>query len=80
MARHFSSAVALFALPAALAALHRGRIGESYILGGENVMLSQLLADVSAIVGRAPPRRPEPERTAATMPSATRCVKTGSRS
>lgn len=39
-----------------LAALHQGRIGESYILGGENVMFSQLLADISAIVGRAPPR------------------------
>ena len=45
-----------------LAALHRGRIGESYILGGENVMLSQLLADVSAIVGRAPPRWHIPRR------------------
>jgi dihydroflavonol-4-reductase len=35
-----------------LAALHRGRIGERYILGGENVTLRQLLLDIAAIVGR----------------------------
>jgi dihydroflavonol-4-reductase len=45
-----------------LAALHHGRIGESYILGGENVLFSQLLTDVAAMVGRAPPRWHIPRR------------------
>src|SRR6188768_1513438 len=35
-----------------LAALQRGRIGERYILGGENVTLRQMLLDIAAIVGR----------------------------
>jgi dihydroflavonol-4-reductase len=39
-----------------LAALRRGRIGERYILGGQNVSFSQLLADVAQLVGRRPPR------------------------
>ena len=38
-----------------LLALRRGRIGERYILGGENVFLSTMLADVANIVGRRPP-------------------------
>ena len=38
-----------------LAALRRGRIGERYILGGENVPLAAMLADVAAMVGRRPP-------------------------
>jgi dihydroflavonol-4-reductase len=39
-----------------LAALRRGRIGERYILGGENVHLGNMLADIAQIVGRRPPR------------------------
>jgi len=39
-----------------LAALARGRIGERYILGGENVYLRDMLADIAQLVGRAPPR------------------------
>jgi len=39
-----------------LAALRRGRTGERYILGGENVYLRDFLAAVAAIVGRRPPR------------------------
>jgi dihydroflavonol-4-reductase len=39
-----------------LAALHRGQIGERYILGGENVHLATMLADIAHIVGRRPPR------------------------
>jgi dihydroflavonol-4-reductase len=35
-----------------LAALRRGRIGERYILGGENVTLRQMLLDIAALVGR----------------------------
>ena len=38
-----------------LAALERGRVGERYILGGENVLLSAMLADIARIVGRRPP-------------------------
>ena len=39
-----------------LAALNRGTIGERYILGGENVALRQMLADIAQVVGRRPPR------------------------
>ncbi len=39
-----------------LAALKRGVIGERYILGGENVLLADMLAEISHIVGRRPPR------------------------
>ena len=39
-----------------LAALLNGRVGERYILGGENVPLSQMLADIAGLVGRAAPR------------------------
>jgi dihydroflavonol-4-reductase len=39
-----------------LAALRHGRIGERYILGGENVHLGTMLADIAQIVGRRPPR------------------------
>lgn len=38
-----------------LLALRKGRTGERYILGGENVLLSQMLADIARIVGRKPP-------------------------
>ncbi len=39
-----------------MVALHRGRIGERYILGGENVPFSQMLAEIAAMVGRSPPK------------------------
>ena len=38
-----------------LKALRQGRVGERYILGGENVLLSRMLADIAGIVGRKPP-------------------------
>jgi dihydroflavonol-4-reductase len=38
-----------------VAALHRGRIGERYILGGDNVFLADMLADIARLVGRRPP-------------------------
>jgi dihydroflavonol-4-reductase len=38
-----------------LLALERGRIGERYILGGENLPLQQMLADIAALTGRKPP-------------------------
>jgi dihydroflavonol-4-reductase len=39
-----------------LAALRQGEIGERYILGGENVFLLAMLADIAELVGRRPPR------------------------
>src|SRR5438045_4267601 len=39
-----------------VAALERGVLGERYILGGENVLLAELLRDVARLVGRRPPR------------------------
>ncbi len=38
-----------------LAALRRGEIGERYILGGENVLFSDMLAAIAGIVGRKAP-------------------------
>ncbi|PTB22631.1 NAD-dependent dehydratase [Trinickia symbiotica] len=38
-----------------LLALERGRIGERYILGGENLPLQQMLADIATRTGRKPP-------------------------
>ncbi len=39
-----------------VAALRRGMIGERYILGGENVLLADMLADIARLTGRRPPR------------------------
>jgi dihydroflavonol-4-reductase len=38
-----------------LLALERGRIGERYILGGENLPLQQMLADIAGLTGRKAP-------------------------
>ena len=38
-----------------VAALERGRVGERYILGGDNVFLADMLADIARLVGRRPP-------------------------
>lgn len=38
-----------------LLAFDKGRIGERYILGGEDVMLGDMLAAIAALVGRKPP-------------------------
>jgi dihydroflavonol-4-reductase len=38
-----------------LQALERGRIGERYILGGQNLTLREILAQISNLVGRRPP-------------------------
>ena len=42
-------------------ALERGRIGENYILGGENLLLKDVLALISDVAGRSPPRIRLPE-------------------
>jgi dihydroflavonol-4-reductase len=39
-----------------LLAFHRGRIGERYVLGGQDMSLKQILDEVARLVGRAPPR------------------------
>jgi len=39
-----------------LAALDRGKIGENYILGGSDVSLRTMLADVARLTGRKPPK------------------------
>jgi dihydroflavonol-4-reductase len=39
-----------------LAALQKGRVGERYILGGQDVLLGEMLADIARLVGRAPPK------------------------
>jgi len=39
-----------------LAALRHGKIGERYILGGENVFLRDMLGEIARISGRRPPR------------------------
>jgi dihydroflavonol-4-reductase len=38
-----------------IAALRRGRIGERYILGGENLTLGQMLAEIARLAGRRAP-------------------------
>lgn len=36
---------------------HRhGKIGERYVLGGQNMMLAEILSEIAALVGRKPPR------------------------
>jgi dihydroflavonol-4-reductase len=45
-----------------LAALQRGRIGERYILGGEDVLFSDMLSEIARVVGRTPPRWRFPRR------------------
>jgi dihydroflavonol-4-reductase len=39
-----------------LAAAETGRVGERYILGGENMPLAEILAEVARLVGKRPPR------------------------
>jgi dihydroflavonol-4-reductase len=38
-----------------LAAMDKGRIGERYILGGQDTPLGQMLVEIAALVGRRPP-------------------------
>ncbi|HEX6138163.1 MAG TPA: hopanoid-associated sugar epimerase [Casimicrobiaceae bacterium] len=45
-----------------VAALETGRIGERYILGGQDVTLADMLRDIAVIVGRVPPRVKLPRR------------------
>ncbi len=45
-----------------LAALQRGRVGQRYILGGQNVRLGDMLREIARQAGRAPPRLRLPRR------------------
>jgi dihydroflavonol-4-reductase len=47
-----------------LAAAETGRIGERYILGGENMSLAEILAEVARAVGGRPPRLKIPHAVA----------------
>ena len=51
-----------------LLAFHRGRVGERYILGGEDLTLREILGEIAQLVGRAPPRIRLPH--AAVLPAA----------
>jgi dihydroflavonol-4-reductase len=37
-------------------AYEHGKIGERYVLGGDNMMLCEILAEIASLVGRRPPR------------------------
>jgi dihydroflavonol-4-reductase len=39
-----------------LLALEKGRVGERYILGGEDFSLGDLFGEIAAVAGRKPPR------------------------
>jgi dihydroflavonol-4-reductase len=39
-----------------LSAMEKGRIGQRYILGGQNVMLGDILREIARLVGRSPPK------------------------
>ena len=45
-----------------LAALQKGRIGERYILGGQDVLLGDMLGEIAGFVGRSPPKLRIPRR------------------
>jgi dihydroflavonol-4-reductase len=46
-----------------IAALQRGRIGERYILGGENMALGRILGEIARLAGRRPPTIKLPRRS-----------------
>jgi dihydroflavonol-4-reductase len=45
-----------------IAAWKKGRIGERYILGGQDVVLGDMLAEIARQIGRAPPKLRLPRR------------------
>jgi dihydroflavonol-4-reductase len=45
-----------------IAAWRQGRIGERYILGGEDVLLGDMLGEIARFVGRTPPKLRIPRR------------------
>jgi dihydroflavonol-4-reductase len=57
-----------------LQACRRGRVGERYILGGQNATLQALLAEIAGLVGRAPPRVRLPRRLMFPVAYAAECM------
>jgi dihydroflavonol-4-reductase len=47
-----------------IAAAERGRVGERYILGGENLPYKQMMATIAALTGQPAPRRTFPRQAA----------------
>jgi dihydroflavonol-4-reductase len=47
-----------------IAAAERGRVGERYILGGENLSYREVLATIAALTGQPVPRRTLPRQAA----------------
>ena len=45
-----------------LLALEKGRIGERYIVGGQDVLLGDMLAEIARLTGRSPPKLRLPRR------------------
>jgi dihydroflavonol-4-reductase len=45
-----------------VSALQKGRVGERYILGGQDVLLGDMLAEIARQTGRAPPKLRLPRR------------------
>jgi dihydroflavonol-4-reductase len=43
-------------------ALQKGRVGERYILGGQDVLLGDMLAEITRQTGRSPPKLRLPRR------------------
>ena len=60
-------------------ALERGRVGECYILGGEDMVLGDLLALVAEVAGRKPPRVKLPNRRAVSAGAGERGAGAGGR-
>jgi dihydroflavonol-4-reductase len=47
-----------------IAAAEQGRVGERYILGGENLPYTEMMATIAAVTGQQAPRRTFPRRVA----------------
>jgi dihydroflavonol-4-reductase len=60
-----------------LLALEKGRIGRSYILGGENLTLQQLLAELAAITGLPVPRIKVPRALSLVVAGASEAIEGG---
>jgi dihydroflavonol-4-reductase len=57
-----------------LLAFHHGRVGERYILGGQNLPLRDILLEVTALAGRSPPRLRLPHGVVLPIAYAAQCL------
>jgi dihydroflavonol-4-reductase len=55
-------------------AYRRGRVGEKYILGGQNATFRVLLAEIASLVGRAPPKVRLPRKLVYPVAYASECI------